>query len=940
MHEFVELLRAKESWLMERILGYARESGYTRYSSTLLEAWRISIAGLTAAMASALEGHGGGLFDIGVDTDWQDDAAVRFAMVQARRHRQRGIPLGMFLGLFVYYRQTYRDLVNEFVPLEDDRARLDGILVALFDRMTIGFCTEWADVGVQASLAEMASTLRDMTNEKNRYLTFFESLSTPAIFIDPDGVIGNLNSAAASLLDSAPRAGKCYYSLGEGAESAWFRGRHVADVFPWLQGVVSSAPASMDGTIKADVVQPLPFGERHFLAVLNRHPDVSGRVTGFSLILNDQTDIIRAQEHIKRAKEELDSTFETISDLVFLVDGNLTMLRVNKALADHLGCPGSEIIGRPCVEVLGDADHDYCGGDDSERRLPVTFGKIPGKFLVKRDVLRGPDGSPSGAVFVAREVTVLERIRETLLDIEDKYRNIFENAPVGIFQISPHGFLSVNKALAFIFGFDSADEMRRHFTDIPSQLYVRQEDREGLLREATTTGLIRDRDLQLQRKDGEPFWAKVNGRLVFEEDGEIEYCEGFVQDVTELRSFLDRLTLSEKQFRGLAETMQQGLVQVDAQGRVIFCNRHFCDMLRRECGELLGLELATLVHPDDRDVYRCASETAGCGEEARHSDIRWLVSGSQIFSIVTPVTLENGTDGCAGVWLLVMDVTQRRLMEAQMLQNQKMEAIGQLAAGIAHEINTPTQYVLNYAWFIKEALQHITQALDGHEALFERLKSEPGLEGDIAAIRDGDVKLQIPFYLEELPAAMDDVMHGLEKITSIVGSVKQFVHPGHDGKTDVDLNKLVTDTVNLSRNEWKYMAELSLSLDPGLPPVPCLSQEIGQVLLNLLVNAAHAISDARRDKDKTKGRIHVSTRLCDGCVEIRVEDTGTGMPQHVQEHAFEPFFTTKAVGTGTGQGLFIAHRIVTRSHGGSINFESTPGKGTTFTVSLPLKEPV
>lgn len=938
MDEFVKLLRAREYWLMERVLGFARKNGYTRYSSTLVEAWRISVAGLTEAMAAALAGKGDGLQDIGVDTEWNADPASRFAIVQARRHRQRGIPMEMFLGLFMYYRQAYRELVKEFVSPADERAKLDDVVVSLFDRMTIAFCSEWTDAGDQQTMAEMASTLRGMTNEKNLYLTFFESLSTPAIFLQHDGSIGNLNSAAASLLAPDSPTGKSYYASDEESSFCVFRGRQLETVFPWLGGLLDPALASAARTFEADVIQPLGFGDKHFRAVLNRHPDVSGRVTGFSLILHDQTDRMSAQEQIRNAKEELDRTFDAISDLVFLVDGNLTVLRVNKALCIRLGCSCSEIIGRRCTEVLGTSNYDFCAVDSSDGRLPVTFENIAGSFLVNRDAIRGPDGSTSGAVFVVRDVTVLECIRGTLQDIEGKYKNIFENAPVGIFQVSPHGLLSANMALASIFGFESPGEMRSYFNDIPNQLYVHLEDRQELLKEATSTGFINDRDIQLRRKGGAPFWARLSGRAVLEEDGGIEYCEGFLQDVTDLRTFVDRLSQSEREFRGLAETMHQGLVQIDGTGRVTFCNLHFCDLIKRRAEEVLGEQLANLVHPNDRDAYLAIVDVVGRGDEIRRCDIRWLTVDAQVFSIVTPVMMDGPVDERSGVWLLVMDVTQRRLMEAQLLQNQKMEAIGQLAAGIAHEINTPTQYVLNYAWFIKEAIEHITLAFAEHGNLFGRLEADSALAGEISTVRAADEKLQIPFYLNELPAAVDDVLHGLDKITAIVGSVKQFVHPGHDGMVDVDLNRLVTDTVNLSRNEWKYVADLSMDLDPEMPPVPCLSQEIGQVLLNLLVNAAHAVAAARCGDEGPRGRIHVATRRDGGWVEILISDTGVGIPEDVQKRMFEPFFTTKPVGTGTGQGLFIAHRIVTGSHGGVISCESEPGRGTSFTVRLPLEE--
>jgi signal transduction histidine kinase len=318
------------------------------------------------------------------------------------------------------------------------------------------------------------------------------------------------------------------------------------------------------------------------------------------------------------------------------------------------------------------------------------------------------------------------------------------------------------------------------------------------------------------------------------------------------------------------------------------------------------------------------------------SDVRWLTADAHVFSIVTPVNVEYDEVDAGGFWLLVMDVTERKLIETQILHNQKLEAIGLLAAGIAHEINTPTQYVLNYTSFIKEAFENLAASFASHRDFFERWAAMKVVAADIAGVLARDAELQVGFYFDELPAAISETLEGLDKISAIVGSVKQFVHPGHAQQVDVDLNRLVADTVNLCRNEWKYVSELVTDLDSGLPLVPCLSQEIGQVLLNLVVNAAHAIAEAQEGDTGRNGRIRITTRKCGEWAEICVTDNGAGIPPHVQNHIFEPFFTTKPVGTGTGQGLFIVHTIVVKNHGGSIRFETQPGQGTSFIFSLPL----
>lgn len=935
MDGLVRLLKEKDSWIVDRIIWYAREYGYAKYFSTLPEAWHVSVSALIHAVAEVLRDGGGSNLELLADTDWTGDHVLRFAALEARRHRRRGVPLGMFLGLFTYYRQSFQDAVSTFVPPGDDRILREKQLVRTFDRMCAALCSEWGALDGQGDISDMVLAMREMTNEKNRYLTFFESLSMPAVCFGPDGIIAHLNCAAMQLMPSVHRMGRCHGAAYCDTAKA-VCGRSVVEIFPWLKEVVAFAQSSSERTVEAAVLYPGEFNDRYYHAVLSRQTDVSFKVAGFSLILHDQTDARRRQEQIRVAKEETDRVFNAISDLLFLVDGNFSIVRGNRALAERLGVSQDDLVGRSCIDLLGVESCDFAVLDEVRTGFPVSFGTISGKFLVNCDVLRDQDGNPCGRVFVARDVTALEQVRETLLAVEDKYKNIFDNAPYGIFQVCPSGFMSINPALAKTFGFDTPDEMRTFYTDMPSQLYANLGEREAVLREASSHGRIQDRDIRLKRKDGSLFWGKVNGRIVFNKNGEIDYCEGFMHDVTDLRTFMDKLSSSEKLFRSLAETMHQGLVQIDTAGRATYCNDHFCDLIRHGREEILGADLVRFIHPDDRMMYSSLIVKIDRKVPLVQSDIRWLTADTHVFSIVTPVSVEYDDADAGGFWLLVMDVTERKLIETQILHNQKLEAVGLLAAGIAHEINTPTQYVLNYTSFIKEAFESLGASFTGHREFFERWAVLKEVAADIAVVLARDAELQVGFYFDELPAAISETLEGLDKISAIVGSVKQFVHPGHAHQVDVDLNRLVDDTVNLCRNEWKYVSELVTDLDSDLPLVPCLSQEIGQVLLNLVVNAAHAIAEAQEGDTGRDGCIRITTRKCGEWAEICVMDNGSGIPPHVQNHIFEPFFTTKPVGTGTGQGLFIVHTIVVKNHGGAIRFETQPGQGTSFIFSLPL----
>jgi signal transduction histidine kinase len=264
---------------------------------------------------------------------------------------------------------------------------------------------------------------------------------------------------------------------------------------------------------------------------------------------------------------------------------------------------------------------------------------------------------------------------------------------------------------------------------------------------------------------------------------------------------------------------------------------------------------------------------------------------------------------------------QERLQLAE-----KLEAIGQLAAGVAHEINTPAHYVGDNISFLSTALRDLLPVLDA----FKQLAGNDGNDRlrDIAASADLD------YLVSEIPAAIQSAAAGIKQIKNIVTAMKEFSHPGEELQ-QIDLNHAVESTVTVARHEWKSVAELVLDLAEPLPLVRCFPSQINQVLLNLVVNAAQAVGE-RVAGGMDKGAIRVSTRCAGAQVMIAVEDNGVGISKAIRSRIFDPFFTTKEPGKGTGQGLAIAHRIVVEHHHGAIRVESEPGAGARFEVMLPL----
>ncbi len=276
---------------------------------------------------------------------------------------------------------------------------------------------------------------------------------------------------------------------------------------------------------------------------------------------------------------------------------------------------------------------------------------------------------------------------------------------------------------------------------------------------------------------------------------------------------------------------------------------------------------------------------------------------------------------------------ERQLIEIQLRQSQKLESVGQLAAGIAHEINTPTQFVSDNTSFLKDAFADISRLLEKYKILADEYLKLASDSEILTEVHEIEEEIDIGYLNQEIPVAIDQSIEGLTRVSKIVRAMKQFAHPGGDQKSLSDINAAIETTIDVSRNEWKYVAKLTTDLDAGLPHVDVYEDEFNQVILNMIVNAAHAIEDANREK----GLIHVATFVEDSDVVVEIRDNGMGMPEQVKQRIFDPFFTTKEVGRGSGQGLAIAYSVIVDKHKGSIGVDSVEGEGTAFKIRLPLK---
>lgn len=428
-------------------------------------------------------------------------------------------------------------------------------------------------------------------------------------------------------------------------------------------------------------------------------------------------------------------------------------------------------------------------------------------------------------------------------------------------------------------------------------------------------------EVSMRRIDGEERSVRMSYTLLSDpEQAQVRLIVAVV-DLTERR----REELQRRLLAVALEATSYAVVITDVDGAILWVNRAFSALTGYAQEEALGRNPRVLksgTHPPE--FYRQLWQRLRAGLVWDGEVVNRRKDGS-LYSehmTITPVR----ADGAEITHFIAVkyDISERKALEARLMQAQKLESIGQLAAGVAHEINTPIQFIGDNLHFLGEAFAELLPHLAGEPA-----------DATPAAAHAVD----LDYYREEVPRALRDSLEGVDTVAKIVRSLKAFAHPGADDKSSVEINKVIDNALTISRNEWKYAAELTLDLAEDLPAVPGHPTELGQVFLNIIVNAAQAIASKLGERPLEKGRIAVSSRLKGESVEVRISDTGCGIAPDQRARIFDLFYTTKDVGKGSGQGLAIAHAVIVEQHGGAISVESEPGEGTTFIVELPLAAP-
>ncbi len=673
---------------------------------------------------------------------------------------------------------------------------------------------------------------------------------------------------------------------------------------------------------------------------------------------------VEAERRARKAEQQLGDAIEAISEGFALYDADDRLVLANSRLrAMFPGIEDAFIIGRPFADIVAHV---------SERGFYGYEGAALDRFLKDRlRIHRLADGSASlqrmadgswlinrenrtrdgGVVGIRTDVTALKAREAELERLKSRYELILGAAGDGIVGIDTEGRVGfANSAAARMLGVAPEEMEGRPFGEA-----LRAPDLPGFpLRCAQSTA----DECACHRADGSPFTAEyiltpicedqhfAGAVLVFRdvslrkryEEGVANHQKVLEQQVAErtrellaeidARAKIDQaLQESRQRLLGITSSLFEGVLLVDAYGVIAFANpsaHRWLDaevLLERALDEVLTLET------DDGAVAFANGPLRRVivgGETVSTDDAVFVAAdGRRLPVAFAAAPLEqDGRSRIAVISFRGIEALKEAQREA--LQASRLASVGQLAAGIAHEINTPIQYVGDNLHYIQDTFPDIVATLD-------QLKAALPPESAEEAYRDHDVAE----LLEDYPDAIDQALQGVGHVIHIVHSMKDFSHPGGAAKIGIDINAAIDSTATVCRNEWKHVARLETDFAPDLPKIMCFPADINQVLLNLIVNAAHAIAEV---KAGALGVIRISTRLDGDRLEIRVADDGPGVPKALRDRIFDPFFTTKGVGKGTGQGLSICQDIVVKKHGGQIFLDDSVAQGAAFVVRLPVDD--
>lgn len=664
-------------------------------------------------------------------------------------------------------------------------------------------------------------------------------------------------------------------------------------------------------------------------------------IGGLTSILStavDVTSLKEAEQNVKRWRQKFDLTTAAAKLTFYEYDVDNDVLTWSGSMLDVLGYDPQEMRGGLSVwtkllhpEDAGRATALFEEALAQKKRYIIEYrlrrkdGSYADVFEYGQLFARTPD-SPRRVLGIIQDVSEAKRTEKALVQSEEKYRAIFNNSPIGIFRTSYDGrFLEANPTLAHMLGYRDRDELLSSVEHLETGIYPHPDTRRDMLEALLVSpGGIR-REIEFRRKDGSPFYAVINATLQFDASGRPAYLDGTIEDITTRKAAEDRLRQSEEKFAGIFRLSPDAIVlfELDTQ-RIQDVNDAFVDLFGFSREELLGkttIELGLYQNPAVRErLY----ELIHAKETIRDYEFTaYRKSGEEIVCLLSCQLMD--INGNSGVFAVIRDLREMKRMQQLMIQTEKMQSLGGLAAGMAHEINNPLGIIV-------QAAQNAMRRLD------------PSVDSNVEAARLHGLDLHgMASFLEErnILRYLQGIRDAGERAAAIVADMLSFSRRSERTYSSNDLNVIVSKALDLAGKDYdlkKHYDFRKLNIvrdsDPALPPVPCVSTEIEQVILNLVRNAAQAMDRAGTENPTLTLR---TKRVQDWAV-IEVEDNGPGIPKENLARIFEPFYTTKKIGEGTGLGLSVSYFIITNNHHGHLTAASRKGRGAKFVISLPLRQ--
>ncbi len=625
---------------------------------------------------------------------------------------------------------------------------------------------------------------------------------------------------------------------------------------------------------------------------------------------------------MNRLAAQWQDVFEAFPDMIIVLHEDGRILRVNPALTSQMECAKDDLIDQQCHQVI-------CGDTHKPDQCPFNHAGQGGKALLTEFTR-----ADWGGAFEMASVALMNGNENTgslhiIRDITERHRAQQEITMLAKFpDENPNPVIRVSAAGKLLYSNSASTPVLTAMSDDAQQNVSGQWL--DMIHTAMSTNQSSHVEIDCQ---GDRLF-----QLEFAPIVEANYVNVYGLDITEQKQAKRKLKQADARNRMLLGSISSVLIGLDANGAVTFWNKNAQNTLGVSDDQVIGKQLCDCEVP--WNFQQISEGLATCLAQlipVRVDDIMFTRPDNRSGLLAITINpIKDESSDKPGYLILGRDITDRKVLETQLAQAKKLEGIGQLAAGIAHEINTPMQYFGDNTRFLQGCFDDLSKLMTLHGDLLAAAR-EANLKPDlICQLESMAAEADIEYLTEEIPKALSQSLDGLGQVTRIVSAMREFSHPGLEEKVLVNINEAIETTITVCRNEWKYVAEMKTDFQADIGSILCLPGELHQVLLNIIVNAAHAIGDMVGDAGDGKGTISIQTRKDIDWIDIRISDTGGGIPEEIASKVFDPFFTTKDVGRGTGQGLAISHTVITEKHGGTITFEANQGKGTTFIIRLPV----